>query len=291
MIPEQVGGREVPVRSSQRDQHRAGPEADGDHPRRRSDQWQRALRHQGGQRPVPEFIGLAGCRGCLLDPAGLHQHGKPVGNGHDRHAGPADSHRLQGQRRGRPRVRGWLYRNGDRGDSRGPRRDRVRRSSKAVRRSTSMATARSSASLSRRSARHSRSRTLTPVPYRTIVDIVKCNNCHQELTLHGNSRTGNAELCATCHNPNATDINRRVAGSNCEVVTGTLDDQSIDLKYMIHAIHAAQLQGLRFRQHGLRLQLRGVSRQAQQLRRLPPARYLLPAEFRDGHCDDDRRRA
>ena len=44
----------------------------------------------------------------------------------------------------------------------------------------------------------------TPVAYRTIVDIVKCNNCHQELTLHGNSRTGNAELCATCHNPNAT---------------------------------------------------------------------------------------
>jgi OmcA/MtrC family decaheme c-type cytochrome len=79
----------------------------------------------------------------------------------------------------------------------------------------------------------------TPVAYRTIVDIVKCNDCHQELTLHGNSRTGNAELCATCHNPNATDINRRVAGSNCEVVTGTLNDQSIDLKYMVHAIHAA----------------------------------------------------
>ena len=48
------------------------------------------------------------------------------------------------------------------------------------------------------------------------------------------------ERCATCHNPNATDINRRVAGSNCEVVTGTLDDQSIDLKYMVHAIHAAR---------------------------------------------------
>ena len=74
-----------------------------------------------------------------------------------------------------------------------------------------------------------------PVAYRRIVDITKCNACHQELTLHGNSRTGNAELCATCHNPNATDINRRVAGSSCEVVTGTLDDQSIDLKLsLIH---------------------------------------------------------
>ena len=79
----------------------------------------------------------------------------------------------------------------------------------------------------------------TPVAYRKIVDITKCNDCHQELTLHGNGRTGNAELCASCHNPNATDINRRVAGSSCEAVTGTLDDQTIDLKYMVHAIHAA----------------------------------------------------
>jgi OmcA/MtrC family decaheme c-type cytochrome len=79
----------------------------------------------------------------------------------------------------------------------------------------------------------------TPVAYRQIVDIAKCNDCHQELTLHGDSRTGNIGLCATCHNPNATDINRRVAGSSCEIVTGTLDDQTIDLKYMVHAIHAA----------------------------------------------------
>ena len=78
----------------------------------------------------------------------------------------------------------------------------------------------------------------TPVPYRQVVDVTKCNDCHKELSLHGDSRTGNTELCATCHNPNATDIGRRVAGSNCEAVTGTLDDQTIDLKYMIHAIHA-----------------------------------------------------
>jgi OmcA/MtrC family decaheme c-type cytochrome len=83
----------------------------------------------------------------------------------------------------------------------------------------------------------------TPVAYRKIVDIEKCNDCHLEVTLHGNSRTGNAELCATCHNPNATDINRRVAGSSCESVTGTLDDQTIDFKVMIHAIHAGSLAG------------------------------------------------
>jgi OmcA/MtrC family decaheme c-type cytochrome len=77
-----------------------------------------------------------------------------------------------------------------------------------------------------------------PVPYRAVVDINKCNDCHKQLSLHGENRAGNAELCATCHNPNATDIARRVAGSNCQSVTGTLDDQTIDFKVMVHAIHA-----------------------------------------------------
>jgi OmcA/MtrC family decaheme c-type cytochrome len=83
----------------------------------------------------------------------------------------------------------------------------------------------------------------TAVPYRQVVDIEKCNDCHENLTLHGNSRTGNTELCATCHNPNATDIARRVAGTSCETVTGTLDDQTIDLKFMIHAIHSGEIAG------------------------------------------------
>jgi OmcA/MtrC family decaheme c-type cytochrome len=82
-----------------------------------------------------------------------------------------------------------------------------------------------------------------PVPYRAVVDITKCNDCHKQLSLHGENRSGNAELCATCHNPNATDINRRVAGSNCETVTGTLDDQTIDFKVMVHAIHAGAKAG------------------------------------------------
>jgi len=82
-----------------------------------------------------------------------------------------------------------------------------------------------------------------PVPYRDVVAIERCDDCHKQLSLHGNGRTDNAELCATCHNPNATDIARRVAGSDCETVTGTLDDQTIDFKIMIHAIHAGSLAG------------------------------------------------
>ncbi len=80
-----------------------------------------------------------------------------------------------------------------------------------------------------------------PVDYRQIVDIAKCDDCHEQLALHGNNRVDNTELCATCHNPNATDIAKRVAGSNCETVTGTLDDEAIDLKFMIHAIHAGEI--------------------------------------------------
>ena len=78
----------------------------------------------------------------------------------------------------------------------------------------------------------------TAVDRRMVVDINKCNDCHNTLSLHGSNRTGNTELCSTCHNPNATDISRRVAGSAC-VLTNGPDDQAIDMKRMIHAIHAS----------------------------------------------------
>jgi OmcA/MtrC family decaheme c-type cytochrome len=58
--------------------------------------------------------------------------------------------------------------------------------------------------------------------------------------LHGDNRSGNTEVCSTCHNPNATDINRRVAGSECEAELG-LDDAPIDMKRMVHQIHAGNI--------------------------------------------------
>jgi OmcA/MtrC family decaheme c-type cytochrome len=82
----------------------------------------------------------------------------------------------------------------------------------------------------------------TPVGYRQIVDIEKCDDCHEQLALHGNNRVDNTELCATCHNPNATDIAKRVANSDCVNKLGS-DDQAIDLKFMIHAIHAGVATG------------------------------------------------
>jgi OmcA/MtrC family decaheme c-type cytochrome len=82
-----------------------------------------------------------------------------------------------------------------------------------------------------------------------LVSIQKCNDCHQQLSLHGSNRTNNTDLCANCHNPNATDIQRRVAISNagntvfgtansCVAATGSKDDESIDFKFMVHSIHA-----------------------------------------------------
>jgi OmcA/MtrC family decaheme c-type cytochrome len=57
------------------------------------------------------------------------------------------------------------------------------------------------------------------------------------LTVHGNNRTDDIQVCAMCHNPNATDIGQRVADTQCTNELGG-DDEPIDLKYMIHAIHA-----------------------------------------------------
>lgn len=75
------------------------------------------------------------------------------------------------------------------------------------------------------------------VARRDLVDIAKCNDCHKQLTIHGGNRTDNEQVCVMCHNPNVTDVNRRVAGSACDLTLG-LDDESVDMKYMVHAIHA-----------------------------------------------------
>jgi OmcA/MtrC family decaheme c-type cytochrome len=76
------------------------------------------------------------------------------------------------------------------------------------------------------------------VARRTVVDIAKCDQCHERLSLHGGARTDEPQLCVMCHNPNATDTARRPVGAPA----GTLDnkkEESIDFKRMIHGIHAA----------------------------------------------------
>ncbi|MDX1404092.1 MAG: OmcA/MtrC family decaheme c-type cytochrome [Woeseiaceae bacterium] len=84
----------------------------------------------------------------------------------------------------------------------------------------------------------------TAVARRDVVNIQKCDDCHNQLSLHGNNRTDNPAVCVTCHNPMMTDINRR-GGGDCLADFGA-DDQSIDFKRMIHAIHASGEIGMPF---------------------------------------------
>lgn len=72
---------------------------------------------------------------------------------------------------------------------------------------------------------------------RSVIDIEKCDDCHNQLSLHGNNRTDKPEVCVTCHNPMMTDVNRR-AGDPCNSTLGA-DDTPIDFKHMIHGIHAS----------------------------------------------------
>jgi len=83
------------------------------------------------------------------------------------------------------------------------------------------------------------------VERRVAVDIQgKCDNCHKLLSLHGNNRADNAQLCVICHNPRGTDVGRRpVDVDGIPDVAVTLDgrrEQSIDFKVLIHAIHAGE---------------------------------------------------
>jgi OmcA/MtrC family decaheme c-type cytochrome len=82
------------------------------------------------------------------------------------------------------------------------------------------------------------------VARRMVVDIGKCNDCHNQLSLHGNNRTDEPQVCVTCHNPNMTDFARR-SGEPCNSEVGG-DDESIDFKRLIHSIHASGHNGVPF---------------------------------------------
>lgn len=75
-----------------------------------------------------------------------------------------------------------------------------------------------------------------------VVSITKCDACHHDLTLHGQNRTNNIELCAGCHNANATDAGQHVASAGLCAPIGTAGanpEQSIAFMVLIHEIHAS----------------------------------------------------
>jgi OmcA/MtrC family decaheme c-type cytochrome len=80
---------------------------------------------------------------------------------------------------------------------------------------------------------------MAATPRRNVVDIAKCDNCHQRLSMHGDNRTDNINVCVICHNPNATDINQRLlAGIDASNAIDGKDEEATDFKRMIHALHA-----------------------------------------------------
>jgi OmcA/MtrC family decaheme c-type cytochrome len=70
-----------------------------------------------------------------------------------------------------------------------------------------------------------------PTPRRMLVDREKCNVCHNDLALHGTIRQ-NTEYCVLCHNPMATDEERRPPEA--------MPPTSINFRVMIHRIHRGE---------------------------------------------------
>jgi OmcA/MtrC family decaheme c-type cytochrome len=85
---------------------------------------------------------------------------------------------------------------------------------------------------------------------RQVIDVDKCQLCHGEmngLVLHGGSRNDQPADCVMCHNPDNTDIAQRPVdpdgvkdGDNAAAGDGR-EDQTIDFRYLAHAIHGAAM--------------------------------------------------
>jgi len=77
---------------------------------------------------------------------------------------------------------------------------------------------------------------------RRVIDIDKCNACHDTagagLSLHGDNRAGEMQVCVLCHNNDATDIRQRPADPSMAI--DGKREESVDIKRMIHQIHAGK---------------------------------------------------
>jgi OmcA/MtrC family decaheme c-type cytochrome len=75
------------------------------------------------------------------------------------------------------------------------------------------------------------------VARRQVVDIAKCNQCHSNLSLHGENRN-QIEQCVLCHNPSENDGVRRVVATN--PADKAQPNQSVNFALMIHKIHTGE---------------------------------------------------
>jgi OmcA/MtrC family decaheme c-type cytochrome len=98
----------------------------------------------------------------------------------------------------------------------------------------------------------------TPKARRVAVDATtRCDNCHDQLSLHGGGRNDNVQLCVICHNPNNTDAQASARTKfpnglpNAAVIADGKKEEAIDFKRMIHGIHAGAKAQFGFREKGL----------------------------------------
>jgi OmcA/MtrC family decaheme c-type cytochrome len=82
-----------------------------------------------------------------------------------------------------------------------------------------------------------------PTARRVVVDIAKCDVCHNLLSEHGTNRTNDTQVCAACHNPASTDVSERQTLTATTPGIDGLWEQTIDFKHMIHAIHDGSVRG------------------------------------------------
>jgi OmcA/MtrC family decaheme c-type cytochrome len=80
-------------------------------------------------------------------------------------------------------------------------------------------------------------------PRRQVVDISKCNSCHNYLSLHGENRN-QIEMCVLCHNPSENDLSQRPAAT--VAADRALPPQSVNFALMIHKIHTGEKMATEF---------------------------------------------
>ncbi len=68
---------------------------------------------------------------------------------------------------------------------------------------------------------------LNPVARRKVVDIDRCNDCHEDISFHGGRNNNAIESCQTCHNANAAR-------------SGDPSRGPMDIKHFLHRKHAVE---------------------------------------------------
>jgi len=74
-------------------------------------------------------------------------------------------------------------------------------------------------------------------PRHQVAQIANCNQCHYDLSFHGDNRN-DVEMCILCHNPSNTDIAQR--SSATDPAERTKPPQGINFNLLIHRIHTGR---------------------------------------------------